>query len=469
MTPVLAGSGIGEASAFELAAPRASYAKNQHTITLSRHVRIIDRSGGLVQNPRPEDLATLIHEYVHYLHNYSTLAGLTQLSLHHQLGLHLSTTVDSATKEYFAAGGKDRSDQAFRTTLDRLYLLDGDHELPVSGTAYRFTHGGETYEQNGKVLVIKTAIRVAESKWRNHLVRVGLRAIEESIAFELQCVAARALGGAEPKPPMYPYLALRKLRDAYCPRARLRDVLRVAVLAMNVPSMAQFLVNGLVALGHHRNRRSARLHRNQRATLEREKDCCLLLLSGAPYREAANALPAMFKDRGLLEDAAAKSRSLIIDLVQLRLRGPWFEIEAVENLTGSAAELRGLLEGFLPCEVIQEFGDGTSTLMTFGTVTDDEVAARRAMQGHIHMVNCHLTPAGLRATQTVEAETDEGNRCPFFGMCDLELRHRDPTVCRVSPWRRGSRTPGAKTCWYGHGAAMTFATGPRPTLGGAQV
>jgi len=77
---------------FEALNRRGVYRLHQLVIELMPGVTVYDASGKALADASAPDLGTLVHEYVHFLHNYGTLSGLTLVVLQHKLANHFAVT-----------------------------------------------------------------------------------------------------------------------------------------------------------------------------------------------------------------------------------------------------------------------------------------------------------------------------------------------------------------------------------------
>lgn len=447
---------------FEALNRRGVYRLHQLVIELMPGVTVYDASGKALADASARDLGTLVHEYVHFLHNYGTLSGLTLVVLQHKLAAHFSAT--EAGLAYFASSGlqadsTDDDDAGFATTLHRVEVFHGDFRLPTRGAdRYRLRAAPvPVFRVSGNVVELPVrARRSSDGYSEESAVRIGFRVIEEAIAFELQRIITLKMGGDEPSPPHYPYLMLRKLRDRFCRDAPMAAVLRVAVLSLCVPRSMEYLIKHLSALGQVRPRGRRARRRARMRFAERLVSDWRAEFQAAPVHHLQQALREMYADRGSLEDATAYVIDLVGTLRDERQTNPFFEIEAIEQ--GPEA-VTNLLARMPPCEVLQHGENHSPVLVSFAPANQED-AARRTLQSHLHFVESHRRPNGFIATSELKSHPpreDQEARCPYFDFCDLPRRREQEEVCRCEPWKH-ARKDLAERCWFAEGVAATFAT-----------
>ncbi|MCB9609036.1 MAG: hypothetical protein H6716_20760 [Polyangiaceae bacterium] len=453
---------------FEALNRRGVYRLHQLVIELMPGVMVYDANGKALADASARDLGTLVHEYVHFLHNYGTLSGLTLVVLQHKLARHFSMT--EAGLPYFASSGlqadsADDEEAGFATTLHRVGVFNGDFHLPTRGAdRYRLLQEAEpVFLESGNVAELPVkAWRTLDGYSESSAVRIGFRVIEEAIAFELQRIITLEMGGDEPSPPHYPYLMLRKLRDRFCRGAPMAAVLRVAVLSLCVPHSMEYLLHQLRALDRvrltgRRNRRKGRIRYAERLVSHWRSE-----FQEAPIHHLQQALREMYADRGSLEDATKYVVDVVGALRDERLTNPFFEIEAIEQ--GPQAVTK-LLARMPPCEVLQHGETHSPVLVSFAP-TNQEAAARRTLQSHLHFVNDHLRTSGFVATTALESdppEVHEEARCPYFDFCNLPRRLEQEAACRCEPWKH-ARKDAKERCWFAEGVAGTFVRFKRGTI-----
>lgn len=73
----------------------------------------------------------------------------------------------------------------------------------------------------------------------------------------------------------------------------------------------------------------------------------------------------------------------------------------------------------------------------------------------LHFLSLHLSDDGFVATTSISA-SKERKCCPFYTACDYQLRHEKPDLCADRPWESlAIETDPANECWYRAGVRVT--------------
>jgi len=223
----------------ELGSTIASYHLHKLLIDLRPEVEIVGPDDNPVERVSKQAAAIFAHEYIHYLHNFSTVAGYATFEIVQQLLALFSLTLD----ERGASGGSKAlgSDQRglYLDCLGRLCALYGDRPretlTPESMVVASVREGKERVgEVEVETAWVTWEFGFGETSKREEL-RLGFLALTEGIAIECEHMLTTGSLDWAALPanvPLFPYAALRMLRAALAPSASRIDTVKLATLAL---------------------------------------------------------------------------------------------------------------------------------------------------------------------------------------------------------------------------------------------
>jgi len=453
-----------------LAETLGAYAPNQFLITLGPDYQLVDEKGAPVSNPSRETVGVFGHEYMHYVDNISTLAGASSFVLSQQLAATLSATMNADGTSRGSGGLPQAEQDALRQRLGLFDFLEGaadpspmphgvedvlDFDVThVTADPISIDLPAGTCRRTRVVLTCE--VEAPSGKYSAKF-ELGLLAIEEGIAYEIDRMIAGAGGDADDDAPPFPYLVLRRLAQVHGPDGLSRVVLvACAILALQTTDppatlllVLEFLKGpGSVAMTSVTERIAYLLGEAAASTQDHRQGGTKVVL------EDLQSVVEQHRGRGVGETAARHLVDLYTRNLQHRLREPFWELDPFRNNVADPKALSELLARQLPCDFVQERDDDEQKperdfLGRFGGLaeaeaakTDPAIDAVRTLQCQLHMFDAHrsrdvLAPSAGRAAQ-----------CPFYTSCDHELRTKHSDVCRREPWRSRAMT-GNPTCFYG--------------------
>lgn len=452
------------------------YAPDQFMITLGPSVGLVD----------PDDLSRLVldndrlsvfcHEYLHHLHNISTIAGFISFLRTITLWWLFRETVGMASE---SAG-------VGTLTPDRQLIVE---ELRRHGRAIAGSIDPEAYKPNDVIAYVVDKCELTEESFnvganRQSIVsRVRLTgtvraqngdeengveflfgedAILEGIAAQLDARVANGSDGSRPPgfgAPVFPYGVLAALGDHLAPGIDPVSLLKLALLALQTTDPAGTLVQNL-------NRCCAAVASKGNWATGVEGVRADLTPSIAEVTKCAleteiPAMEGMFTTPGLIGEGIIAILAVFRQMLATRLTDPFFDLAPFNERGGVNHKLLGeLILKYPPCAILQQAaGDNDEirrdTLLSFLPHSSNGVDPEdlfRAVQSALDFLLLHLSDTGFDATDEIAA-----TECPFYTACDLRMRHDMPENCRNEPWK-AAHWPGwdAKgRCWYGAGVTAT--------------
>lgn len=430
------------------------YSPNSFFIQTSGLVDIFSET----DDPIPGAIPTYAHEYVHYLHNVSTCAGLHIFIA----SLWLLRSLPHATNSYghFLGESYLKDDQVYWIKIANTWLhaLWGDTNCPdeiktpqpviKSWKFISFERGTfhlDLKTQKHEVGLVSAKVEITDSKKVEHkfTINIGYDFISEGVAYEVDREIRRQNGTPDAaldlQIPPFPYLAFRPMLDHLVGRkttAQERIDLGVLSLLNSSPSttlldLCENIKREVIVLDKN-------LHLNTEVILTQTLEPELSSLGyGGVIREAAEEVFSLFK-------AGFK----------LRESNPVLE----QNFINSTLDVNGFLNQvakMLDCCVLQQKANKTVELLWIGPQTmagnDSRAEKIGVFQAAIHFARLHFRDKS-KTLSTIELPEVP---CPFSGTCQTEIDDKYPDACKKRPWTRFQDVPsGQSMCWYATGVKL---------------
>jgi hypothetical protein len=452
----------------------ASYFPNRSCIRLSPTASVVDKNGKRRDDVPLDQYSIFIHEYVHYFHNFSTVAGAMGYILYCNLLALFSAVLDSSGHSRGQSMMEPLDKERYTDCLDYLKHMEGDSSpdpiankdvvsinvVDVEEETWTGRFRGEQI-QRAKI-TLRCQATLKDSTVQHCRFALGTLAILEGIAYELDRLVSLGpdgLGNGEDNAPSFPYLVLRSLGLYHLGDIDRICLLACAVTALNTVDPARALLD---CLADYSQRRIAK---------ESATDAVAAVLKATePHRNAAiktlveHDLPeitAMFEGRSTAEFAARSTVEIFRDLFGQRISSPLLELAPFAANKVDVSALNGFVHGVLPCDVIQERSGNRDTpqrdlLLSFHRSPSDGICIRttdvlRPLHAQLDFFIAHAGETGFLESALVARE------CPFYTCCTLDYRVQHQDVCKTRPWDTFSLSQ-KETCWFGLAVANTLGT-----------
>ncbi|MFS2097044.1 hypothetical protein ACCC96_28980 [Pseudomonas sp. Pseusp11] len=421
-----------------------------------------------IGEPFPGAVALHAHEYTHYLHNLSTLAGLDALLACFWLVTPFVRGTDD--RGWFTAPVGIEKDENLSIAFSIMKSARGSVEgIPNDGlfkwpeinewcfgtvlsSSVSLSHSTEG--DIGKIGVKSISITAKHNRGEPlELVLIpGLDFISEGIAYEVEREQRRVPAVSDQlldsQTPSYPYLAYRPLIEhliEYKTTVQERILIGNLALLTTAPSYAFFEI--CAAIKRDRDRGDG-------ATKDLDK-------IGSDIYEAfvKHVTNSKFSYVGQLKEVLAGSSDHIQGLeiyckliekgLRLRVETPMME-QLFTQARLSPDEFRNVTLKLLERLVCQETVDGESTIewvvplnSIIAELPDEEIQKLSVLQTSIHFLQQHFTKdGGLGSTVNLKESA-----CPFAGACQTQKEYGYPADCESKPWNV-SVADGKQVCWY---------------------
>ncbi|ALQ06490.1 hypothetical protein [Pseudomonas brassicacearum] len=436
-------------------------------------------------DPFPGAVALHAHEYTHYLHNLSTVAGLQSMQACFLLMVPFINYTDE--HGFFTAPENHELDDtvslAFKMMNDARGSIEGRPrekgfawptitEWVFSELQSEQVDVSYSNEQFGSLQAYYSRVEAKTQSGDSieFTLRPGLDFISEGVAYEVEREQRRLAGGAEhqldAETPSFPYLAYRPFIEFLIGRNTTpeeRVLIGNLCLLIGAPSTALWHICNAIRRDDARgdNSHLEFKHVENYILNEFKKQS-----SGTEQLHTVLLHQITEGSRELSRGAELYAR-LINKALKLRADFPSIELVFIkEKLTGE--EFKKTVANMLEHLVLQEKAGQEATLEWIGvpgsivSLTDAEFEKLTVLQTSIHYLQQHFTTSGLANS----AELRE-TACPFYGACSIEKEYGNPSNCKSKPWLVSITPDRSKICWYEAGRLSLRLDPSVPRIGNA--
>lgn len=400
----------------------------------------------------PEAIGFFFHEWVHYVHNVSTLQGLTAFANLVNLWANFRHSIDDSG---FSKGAADLNPKAseFIGQIQQ-YLVASrqakENEIPLTTLLEEITiESLETTTTNiGEIGVTTTIVcnlqilNNATGSSQREIIKIGTHEIIEGAAWMLETKLTLALRGLSPPVQISPYQLVKAIA-----RFRFPEISDDLVI--------MFMLSAL----QDSDPPAALMHLFQQvAQTKSPPEDVLSTLTARTLKESRNWVE---KTLGKIEDIfpQAEQMALAVKSTTATIRRnlawretrPFFEFDVIAQLRANPQQLTDAINMFGCCAVIQErpgYEDKVGRDLLYDLVPggSDLEFGWRKMHASFRFVGLHLQSSDLLPTNKIPPTLK--TKCPFYTICNLKLRTEKSEICKKTPWESADNAEEG-ACWYG--------------------
>lgn len=409
-----------------------------------------------------ENFATFVHEYLHYLHNFSTAAGIYDLVTQFKIARLFRETVGASGTSVGSAALKEDKQRQLAALLRWRQHLVGDkrpaghlhvHRREVKIRFVAVKREWNQYMVDGAAVNgedVRVQIEISSQSADPDLaeMELGVICLTEAIAWEVdQAVLGKPLEDSEPEFNLaVPYRVVRAVLEHFFGEApKGTDVIKVSLLALQSSDPGASLIDlasqiaHLKSLGHDLDVAIGHCTSTMTSELGSKLDPFLNQMLIPELRA--------FEEIASIKIAAELLRSSASAYVSKRVSEPFFETSFLENGYNKQA-LFALMGSIPPCPIIETADCARSAnLYTFG-LDAATVQSLGVFQGFMQFMAIHTSRTGF-----IETPGSVGAKCAFFSVCEAGFPETQPDICTTAPWRSFSERTAAGPCWYALGVA----------------
>lgn len=435
------------------------YFTNLGLIRLRRDVSVFSTSN----EPTPLRFGVFLHEYLHYLHNFSTVAGIYGFAAFLRLLKVFANTVGVTGRSYGDSVLHEEAQREWRAAAAWAIHLRGEpkqaplwrrlpadanlrfHSFDVKPTVIAFP----VQELNVYGVTVRFLTSIGDQEQALDL-DLGAHVLMEGLAHEAESIYLSRCGMppiTSGDIPTYPYRIARIIFEHFtgpCVESGILSRYLLNALQSSEPGEA-FLS---FAREHGKLIQAGMGEREALAYLTSKAQSALQVVASSIIERTIDLEIGALRRRGLAGRGFGQMAEWCRSYLSIRLHRPHFELDALDAVSPVDA-IYALLEQLPPCTILSELDDDTDELLLFGKDAgfDSDLGAAQAM---IQFAYAHL------AASRIVPSTEASRKCTFFGSCRAPLRQEHPGVCLTKPWELFD--PGAREhCWFSLGVASARA------------
>ena len=401
------------------------------------------------------NLISLMHEYIHYVHEISTVIG--------NFGLGLDICLKSIFSNYFDIDlssslhlGINLKDSTQFEIFCKIYatkevingtIAQGEKLLRVKNIRYKQESAyapNETSFQEIKINVPLITLEAYEDgKFSDKDYAFGKFFIYEGLAYELDRIInkqLKSLPTIEDEFKGTEYTVLRNIANLIIPKVDTYPFLVIASLSLSYVDCGTMFIDMLQQL-----KKSIDEGYTIESILAKLKNGVSRMLFSKldDFNDAQDEIVEIFKKRKQLHKAFNVITQQAKNAYLAKCENPSFEVDLI-----FAGDYAKLIDVIPLCDYMYVFKDKTEFNRDFlGTASfDDESSqALKVLIGYDHYQKNH------ELYSTIQVEANRTIKCPFYTCCNLQLRLDHANICSSKPWRifEISSKTDKQYCWYG--------------------
>lgn len=440
----------------------ASFLPDSLVIRLSKNITAFANPGD-IEGFTPSNIGFFFHEWVHYLHNVSTLHGLSSFENAISIWSDFRFTCNART---YSGGSAclatdvalDAAQRLSYWRASRLPSRSVFPEKPLDELRLLSVSTQVDRIPDSKYEVVKLACRVGvvDRPDDETVIVVGSYEILEGVAWMLEDKLNTALKQISARVPTSPYHIVRNLFRLRYPELSDDDIISCMLCSLqdsDPPAVLAVLFEAIPKLSGGEPSVIEELRSRAGQTIASNESFAAQIISNIEQRFPVDEPMARAVKRVV---ATIKSN------LEHRREEPFFEFSIIESLRLNLQNMDVAIKKYGGCCVIQERQGGANEItrdLMYDFVTKEErdeglEFGWRKMHAAFHFMQLHLSEQ--RFIPTGEVPTGAHTSCPFYATCNLPSRIAHASVCQQTPWKWSESENDRDTrCWY---AAATTAS-----------
>lgn len=445
----------------------ANYLPDSMVITLKEHFDALADPDDPVGFETPERLGFLFHEWMHYLHNVSTLHGLTAFANAMQLWAGFRHT---RGPDGFSGGSVSCPPQYNASIQQRLEYRHATRfpqktTFPKAGLNNLALKKTELVETpiSGTNLVVSKIRCTVEDNGQGTLttVDIGTHEILEGLAWLLEEQLIMLLGTISSLPSPVPYLLARNILLLLEPTLAPEDIIACLIRALQDSDPPATLYDCVVAIPRI-------VSQGKSVYKEMEAETARTLAGNVGFENQIVQEIAM-----LVPVDEPMGRFVLQTIAQIRQNldrrrtKPFLEFDLVDEIGKDRRKIEAAIRKFGGCTLLQKRPgqvDDVERDLLFHlspTSSDDLDGGRLKLHTAFRYMHIHIQNAAFKSTAQLPT-TGGACQCPLYTTCTLPHRKEHAIVCWESPWKTALVTDDSvRGCSYK--AAVIGTTGSPPS------
>lgn len=438
----------------------ASYKPDMQVMTLSEHLLAFSDPDSPNGFTTPDQVAIVTHEWVHYLHNLSTVVGMTTVCTYaniwnsfrwtfkddgwsHCETADVSSIVKNIESQFdYLSVLRSANPSTLPRTAESCYTQAIDQELVKSDAS-------ASYEIDLIRLTLEYR-RHAQAEIELHSAVIGAHEILEYAAFALEEIASLKLKTLPRPAKLVPYLLVAKLADLVAPSLDRDLVLKATLASLQHPSPSSKLLEILGRVERASQDGSDTEREVTAAAAELIEDMRISTEKSLQQTEA------LFPNSEAMGDSVKHTTAKIRKLLDRRRQNPFFEIDAIREFSQVETSFAKLIHDFGgPLFIQRRQGDpnqvGIDLMYNFfGNDPASHAISDGWLWSHAayRFIGAHINERKLQSTHHAHEI-----KCPFYTTCMCTFRESNPEKCASRPWL--SVLDGQDACNFAHAVHIT--------------
>ncbi|HBE5975174.1 TPA: hypothetical protein KMD88_002735, partial [Escherichia coli] len=437
-----------------------SYLPESQIITLCKDFPAFTDPEKLDGFINPEQFGVFFHEWIHFLHNISTINGFSIFCTQNILWSNFRWAMDN---QDVCLGSNDMDPAHIESNKNFLSYIRSNRSLHKCNLPYYVKVNDLYFEDaiihdmevaDGSVIctsLIKCRISHSENKYDLDL---GVLEILESAAFMLECKCINAMNGFPQEAPFYPYHTIKGLAAKIAPSLNDEDIIccMLASLQSNNPPQVLFNLLHKCELLHSDCRYEHLVAEVKKQLSEQDQ-----IIS-----ESLNQIIQMIPVDEPMGNFIKLTLNRISNNLNYRKQKPFFELDIIKKIAEKTEFMNEVIQKFGGCTIIQvRHGDDNEPQrdimydFCLPENNDSILFGSKMLRACFHFIFIHFKLSG-EIMKTEELNISPRNKCPFYTVCCASIRANNSNICAESPWKSMSIDDN-KGCYY---AAAIKATNP---------
>lgn len=414
----------------------------------------------------------LFHEWIHYVHNVSTLNGLYAFAsminmwanFRHKLD-GVGQSVDTNVLTDYAASSVKRTHlyrkEAARYERNMTSILRDTNAYVTVVSVKELTEAlpEQLLGHDAERVSIISCEAINPINQTPITFELGTVEILEGTAFMLEEKILMVNGELPAEIRTAPYKLLQSLARHMVKDIEDDQVIATAIAALQTNDPPLHLVKIL--------RKMKDLAVDTRIAWLEKLAKTYLTEYGQLIAETIDKTAALFPHSEPMGDAVKELLSIISSKIALRKNAPFFELLMLKQIKdtneGDRAGLVGRIIAEFTCPRILAMSRSSGNTIAkdkiyiWGSpsVSQESLFGAQKLHAALHYLSLHLSDGGFFATNKITA-SEERRRCPFYNTCDYPLRYEQPDLCAHRPWESlAIPTDPRVACWYRAGVRAT--------------
>ncbi|HFV9294370.1 TPA: hypothetical protein ACIAIE_004245 [Serratia fonticola] len=438
----------------------ASYLQESQIITLSKDFPALTDPDNLVGFTNPEQFGFFFHEWIHFLHNISTINGFSLFSAQIILWSNFRWTMNNKEVSDGSGGMVQNNIEDNGKLLN--YIISNrkwhqcslPNDVKESNLYFEEPQIHDMEAVNGYVYstsLIKCTINYSGNKYN---IEIGVLEILESVAFMLECECVKKMNGTPQNSPFYPYHIIKNLAGKIAPSLSDEIIIccMLASLQSNDPPQVLFkLLKESESLGDN-CRYENLVSRVKEQLAEQDEN----------INKTFTQIHSLFPVDEPMGSFVKLTLNRIKNNLNFRENNPFFELNIIKKVSEQVEQMNDFIKQFGGCTIIQKRYDDDEKplcdiMYDFKLPEHDEstLFGSKMLRACFHFILLHYKPTG-EIVNTVNLDVSSKNKCPFYTVCGSSIRTSNSNVCAESPWK-SMLINDNKDCYY---ASAIKATNP---------